>query len=55
MTAFVGRREFITLVGGAAVRGRLRRGRSRRCRWSGFSVLDRQSRPPSSWKHFAKV
>ena len=29
----IGRREFITLLGGAAVLGRLRRGRSsRRCR-----------------------
>ena len=33
MTAFIGRREFITLLGGAAVRGRSRRGRnSRQCR-----------------------
>ena len=32
------RREFITLLGGAASRGRSRRGRSsRRCRWSGLS------------------
>ena len=28
MTAFIGRREFITLLGGAAARGRSRRGRS---------------------------
>ena len=32
MTAFIGRREFITLLGGAAQRGRSRRGRSRRQR-----------------------
>ena len=33
------RREFITLLGGAAARGRSRRARSsRRCRWSGFSA-----------------
>ena len=32
------RREFITLLGGAAERGRWRRARSsRRCRWSDFS------------------
>ena len=32
------RREFITLLGGAAARGRSRRARSsRRCRWSGSS------------------
>ena len=33
----VNRREFITLLGGAAVHGRSRRGRSsRRCRWLVF-------------------
>ena len=30
MTAFIGRREFITLLGGAAALGRLWRGRSSR-------------------------
>ena len=32
------RREFITLLGGAAASGRLRRARSRQCRWLGSSA-----------------
>ena len=38
------RREFITLIGGAAVRGRSRRARSnRRCQWLGFSIPVRRT------------
>ena len=40
MTAFIGRREFITLLGGAAARGRLRRGRSSRERMRRVGMLD---------------
>ena len=43
MTAFIGRREFITLLGGAAAACRSRRKRSsRRCRWSDCSSPGRQ-------------
>ena len=36
------RREFITLLGGAAVRGQSRRGRSSQlCRWWGLSAMQR--------------
>ena len=37
------RREFIAALGGAAVRGRSPRARSRRCRWSGFSAARRRA------------
>ena len=41
------RREFITLLGGAAARGRSRRGRSNlgSCRWSALSPVDRSMAP----------
>ena len=41
------RREFITLFGGAAARGRSRRARSnRRCRWSvSWPALGEMTRP----------
>ena len=43
------RREFITLLGGAAAAGRLRRVRSsRRCRWSGSCVACRWPMPRTS-------
>jgi hypothetical protein len=39
------RREFITLLGGAAAGFHSQRARSRRrCRWSGFSTKDRLTR-----------
>ena len=45
----IGRREFITLLGGAAARGRSRRARSsRRCRSSDSSMPDHPMLAPLS-------
>ena len=52
----VRRREFITLLGGAAVAGRLRRARSsRRCRWLDSSTAVRPAGMRQGWRHSDKA